>query len=104
MEPIAGVPNALPSIPPAAGRSSAAAERFDRPAQPLALAKAPTQQHLGSAGRPAATFLAHLIATSAQMPQTRMRRRAEPAMAAATYAGAGGTGGGATGTLCARHI
>lgn len=32
-----------------------------------------------------ASFLAHLIATRAQMPQTRSRRRAEPAEVLAAY-------------------
>ena len=32
-----------------------------------------------------ATFLAHLIATKEQLPQTRERRRAEPAEALAVY-------------------
>lgn len=32
-----------------------------------------------------ATFLAHLIATKDQLPQTRERRRAEPAEAIAAY-------------------
>jgi hypothetical protein len=36
-----------------------------------------------------AAFIAHLIATSVQAPQTRMRRRAEPAEAAAVYGGVG---------------
>jgi len=36
-------------------------------------------------GRPRADFLAQLIATVAQAPQTRMRRRGEPAEAAAAY-------------------
>jgi hypothetical protein len=40
--------------------------------------------------RPSAGFLAHLIATAQQMPQTRMRRRAEPAHASALYAAASG--------------
>jgi hypothetical protein len=34
-----------------------------------------------------ADFVAHLIATSAQTPQTRARRRAEPRDAVAAYAG-----------------
>jgi hypothetical protein len=33
-----------------------------------------------------AAFVAHLIATSAQMPQTRARRRAEPQEAISAYA------------------
>jgi len=41
----------------------------------------------GSAiGRPRADFLAQLIATVMQAPQTRIRRRAEPAEAVAVYA------------------
>ena len=36
-------------------------------------------------GRPRADFLAQLIATVAQVPQTRMRRRAEPAEAVTVY-------------------
>ena len=39
-------------------------------------------------GRPAAEFLAHLIATDQQAPQTRVRRRAPPAEAARVYAAA----------------
>jgi hypothetical protein len=37
---------------------------------------------------PAAAFLAQLIATAQQVPQTRMRRRAEPAEAVSKYAAA----------------
>jgi hypothetical protein len=36
-------------------------------------------------GRPRADFLAQLIATAAQAPQTRLRRRAEPEEAVAAY-------------------
>jgi hypothetical protein len=36
--------------------------------------------------RPAASFLAHLIATAQQAPQTRARRQAEPGEASARYA------------------
>jgi hypothetical protein len=42
----------------------------------------------GRSPRPGAAFLAHLIATAQQAPQTRARRRAEPADALAHYAGA----------------
>jgi hypothetical protein len=38
-------------------------------------------------GRVGASFLAHLIATDRQLPQTRERRRGEPAEAIAAYAG-----------------
>ena len=41
------------------------------------------------ASRPDCGFLAHLIATKAQAPQTRTRRRAEPAEAISVYAGLG---------------
>jgi hypothetical protein len=41
---------------------------------------------LRSGSRARADFVAHLIATSAQAPQTRSRRRAEPRDAAAAYA------------------
>jgi hypothetical protein len=38
-----------------------------------------------STGRPSAQFVAHLIATRMQVPQTRERRRAEPEEAIAVY-------------------
>jgi hypothetical protein len=38
--------------------------------------------------RASATFLAHLIATAQQAPQTRSRRRAEPEHATTAYAAA----------------
>ena len=41
------------------------------------------------ASRPDCGFLAHLIATRAQAPQTRNRRRAEPGEAISAYAGLG---------------
>lgn len=41
--------------------------------------------------RPSAPFLAHLIATQMQAPQTRARRRAEPEVAIAVYRAAGVT-------------
>ena len=39
--------------------------------------------------RPSADFIAHLIATVAQAPQTRARRRAEPGEAISAYCGLG---------------
>ncbi len=39
----------------------------------------------GADRRPAAAFLAHLIATALRAPQTRARRRAEPDAANAAY-------------------
>ena len=47
-----------------------------------------------SAPRRDAAFLAHLIATRTQAPQTRARRRAEPAEAIAAYRGVGSLRGG----------
>jgi hypothetical protein len=44
---------------------------------------AASPEHIG--GRPRADFLAQLIATAAQAPQTRVRRRAEPEEAIAAY-------------------
>jgi len=38
-----------------------------------------------ASARANAPFVAHLIATAAQVPQTRARRRAEPDAASATY-------------------
>jgi hypothetical protein len=38
-----------------------------------------------ASARANAPFVAHLIATAAQVPQTRARRRAEPAAASAAY-------------------
>lgn len=48
------------------------------------------QPSASSNGRPRADFLAHLIATATQAPQTRQRRRAEPAEAMAAYEAASG--------------
>jgi hypothetical protein len=41
---------------------------------------------VGPAARPSAVFLAQLIATAQQAPQTRRRRRAEPNEASIVYA------------------
>jgi hypothetical protein len=51
----------------------------------------------GSQTRPQAGFLAHLIATDRKLPQTRERRRAEPAEAIAAYAATGTATPGRTG-------
>ena len=54
---------------------------------PAAAARQPSESHRQAA------FLAHLIATKDQLPQTRERRRVEPAEAIAAYrAGAALTG------------
>jgi hypothetical protein len=52
---------------------------------PLAPARHDDDGTSCTARRPNADFLAHLIATSAQVPQTRERRRAEPEEAIAAY-------------------
>lgn len=49
------------------------------------VALAPASATASSARYGQATFLAQLIATKDRHPQTRERRRAEPAEAAATY-------------------
>jgi len=107
MEPIARIQSALPRLPRAVGQSSTAAEECINLAEHAQLAVipiAPAEGHSRVAGHPTATFLAHLIATAAQLPQTRARRRAEPDAAAAIYACADRTSGGSTGTICTRDI
>ena len=46
---------------------------------------APSATHRPPANYRQAQFLAHLIATKDQLPQTRERRRAEPGVAIAAY-------------------
>ena len=46
----------------------------------------PSPNQEASSQRPSADFLAHLIATAGQMPQTRERRRVDPRDAIAAYA------------------
>jgi hypothetical protein len=48
-----------------------------------------TSRPLASYQRGNADFIAHLIATAAQAPQTRARRRAEPEQAIAAYSALG---------------
>jgi hypothetical protein len=55
---------------------------------PIALGK-PSPDWSAGRNRPRADFLAQLIATAAQAPQTRARRRAEPAEAVAIYGAIG---------------
>lgn len=49
-------------------------------------AAAPSERTCGASRRPLAHFLAHLIATQTQAPQTRTRRRAEPQDVIGSYA------------------
>jgi hypothetical protein len=51
---------------------------------PVAVGR-PSRDAIGRLSRPRADFLAQLIATAAQVPQTRTRRRADPAEAVAIY-------------------
>ena len=46
-------------------------------------------RHAAPESRANADFVAHLIATRSQLPQTRARRRAEPDQAIAAYAALG---------------
>jgi hypothetical protein len=56
------------------------------PCRSLTVVEADEEAHpLGCRAHPTAPFLAHLIATQQQMPQTRQRRRAEPEDAFAVY-------------------
>jgi hypothetical protein len=88
----------LPALPAVAARPdpgrNGAGEETPAVAQgrSLVLLAPPSRpDRCGCAERPRANFLAHLIATAQQAPQTRQRRRAEPASACARYA-AGGAG------------
>ena len=84
----------------AAKRSSTLSRLVDdreAPAEPRALvpvAEIEVSEHPApSSRRPAAPFLAHLIATAYGEPQTRDHRRAEPDTAAQAYAAAQRLGG-----------
>ena len=55
-----------------------------------------------SSRRPSVNFLAHLIATAQQAPQTRERRRAEPEVVIASYRAAAATPAVPAGRILAR--
>jgi len=60
------------------------------PLTPIDRAPAAVSAKIAQAtSRPHADFIAHLIATSAQAPQTRARRRAAPEQAIAIYRACG---------------
>jgi len=66
------------------GASGAGAVKVNRALVPIT----PTARNSSAAqpgGRASADFIAHLIATAGQAPQTRARRRAEPGEAVAAY-------------------
>jgi hypothetical protein len=96
MGPVSGIRAA--SVDLRAARDQAAAPSLTGraliPLRPIA------QADLAPRNRPEASFLAHLIATDRQVPQTRERRRGEPADAIAAYAAVdAGTPARAGGTL-----
>lgn len=62
-------------------RETSAAE----PSRALTVVSAASARDSSLLTRGNAAFLAHLIATNAQAPQTRMKRRATPAEAIAAY-------------------
>ena len=71
------------------GVNGAGSDDRHEPCRSLMVVDADEEAHpLGCCAHPTAPFLAHLIATKQQMPQTRQRRRAEPEDAAAVYAAA----------------
>src|SRR4051812_7618833 len=84
-------PSALP-VPSEVGRQpngtrSASAESVERGRSIVPLAAVDGDVNKSAPySRPAAAFLAHLIATAQQAPQTRQRRRAEPTHAISLYA------------------
>ena len=74
---------------PESGQPSEFVGPAGAPAQCRALARvSPAESRRAplAAHRPAAAFLAQLIATAQGTPQTRARRRADPAEACAAYA------------------
>lgn len=79
--------------PQTSRRGAAAPGEADAPATearaliPVA-APAPSDRAGTASRRPVAAFLAHLIATQTQAPQTRARRRAEPEDATGIYVAA----------------
>jgi hypothetical protein len=90
MSPISGIRGSIVGAVDRAPRAATSAPRNERastsraliPLQPIA----PGDTPLRTGGR--AAYLAHLIATKDKLPQTRERRRAEPAEVIAVYAAA----------------
>jgi hypothetical protein len=99
MVPVSGIKASSGDLAVRGSRDEAAApppmaSRALIPLQPIA------RSDLAARDRPQASFLAHLIATDRQLPQTRERRRAEPEDAIAAYAAVdAGTPARAGGTL-----
>ncbi len=90
MSPISGIRGSIVSAVGRSPREAVSAPRDARtsqsraliPLQPIAPGDTPLR------ARPQAAYLAHLIATNDKLPQTRERRRAEPAEVIAVYAAA----------------
>jgi len=86
---IAGAEAISPACPRPAQDGGPAAQPADLSGRALAVIEArPPTASQPRAQRPAAPFLAQLIATAEQMPQTRKRRRAEPSEATTLYSAA----------------
>ena len=92
MRPITSTRSPSASARPVSERPHDGAAQVAAPAtsRSLVVVGAPTQRPQASTRcpRPSAPFLAHLIASAQQAPQTRARRQAEPAEAAVHYAAA----------------
>jgi len=83
---IAG-PRTRPLRPPAPADAAPAHTAQDQTGAIIAVAPAGSDgRPVRAAPRPLATFVAHLIATDQQAPQTRTLRRASPNEAIAAYA------------------
>ena len=90
MSPISGIRGSIVGAVDRAPREASSAPRDKQtsasraliPLQPIAAGDTPLRT------RTQAAYLAHLIATKDKVPQTRERRRAEPAEAIAVYAAA----------------
>jgi hypothetical protein len=84
------LPSEIGPAPFPARSSPSAADRAANPATQsralVPIAPSRLQDARPTSRVPCAAFLAHLIATAQQAPQTRARRRAEPADACAAYA------------------
>ena len=89
---VTGTEAASPTCARPAQGGVAAASTAVRPGSGRALAlleASPAMMSIGTATqRPTAEFLAQLIATAQQAPQTRQRRRGEPAEVTSAYAAA----------------
>jgi hypothetical protein len=77
------------TVTPRAPRQGEPAEQDAGPTECRALipvaAPVPSERSATPSRRPLAAFLAHLIATQTQAPQTRARRRVEPEEAIGVY-------------------